>query len=275
METSVLCCSDAGGGEDSFLATRPSGAGRRKLSSPATLLGPRPISRRFSNVGLTARKFSHSLGWGSSAAQAEIVSQGRALCIQYIRSRLKRSGVFTKKCGLQRLRSTASLPGGYVVRQVLPDLISIGTELERLHPKVYTNVGRQISTLPGGAAASEKALASGLAAVAKELCQGPITWATVVSLYAIAGGLAVDCVRGGHPEYMTSLVEAMSVAVEEELASWIADNGGWPGLCSYCKPLSPEVSLSAFLALLGALIGTAFLIILLLRLFGRFKAYIH
>lgn len=70
---------------------------RRKFSSPASLLSP-PLPppaaqaqpRRFSNVGITARKFSQTLGWGGKVGAeltAEIVDQGRALCAQYIRSR--------------------------------------------------------------------------------------------------------------------------------------------------------------------------------------------
>ncbi|XP_073995062.1 bcl-2-related ovarian killer protein-like isoform X2 [Rhodnius prolixus] len=253
---------------------------RRKFSSPASLLSP-PLPppaaqaqpRRFSNVGITARKFSQTLGWGGKVGAeltAEIVDQGRALCAQYIRSRLKRTGIFSKKCGLQRLRSAATLPGGFVVRQVLPELISIGAELERLHPKVYTGVGRQISSLPGGAASSEKALASALTCVSKELTRGQVTWARVVSLFAVAGGLAVDCVRSGHPEYIYSIVEAMATSIENDLATWIAENGGWPGLCSYCKPPSTEISLSSFVGFLGALVAAAFLIVLILRWFGRF-----
>uniref|UniRef100_T1HXK1 Uncharacterized protein n=1 Tax=Rhodnius prolixus TaxID=13249 RepID=T1HXK1_RHOPR len=182
---------------------------RRKFSSPASLLSP-PLPppaaqaqpRRFSNVGITARKFSQTLGWGGKVGAeltAEIVDQGRALCAQYIRSRLKRTGIFSKKCGLQRLRSAATLPGGFVVRQVLPELISIGAELERLHPKV-----------------------------------------------------------------------AMATSIENDLATWIAENGGWPGLCSYCKPPSTEISLSSFVGFLGALVAAAFLIVLILRWFGRF-----
>ncbi|KAK9503433.1 hypothetical protein O3M35_009988 [Rhynocoris fuscipes] len=94
---------------------------RRKFSSPASLLSaplaPPPLQiqqpRRFSNVGVTARKFSQSLGWSSKVdaeVVAQIVDQGRALCAQYIRSRcltqncfrLKRSGVFTKKMWLTK-----------------------------------------------------------------------------------------------------------------------------------------------------------------------------
>lgn len=56
----------------------------------------------------------------------DIVRQGKTLCGQYIRCRLKRSGLFNKKCGLQRLRSAASLPEGMIIREVFPELLSIG-----------------------------------------------------------------------------------------------------------------------------------------------------
>lgn len=44
------------------------------------------------------------------------------------------------------------------------------------------------------------------------------------------------------------------------------------GLCSYCKPPSPEVSLGGIVALLGALIFTTFVLVLVLR---WFKAWSH
>lgn len=39
--------------------------------------------------------------------------------------------------------------------------------------------------------------------------------------------MAVDCVRSGHPEYIYSIVEAMATSIENDLATWIAENGGW------------------------------------------------
>lgn len=54
--------------------------------------------------------------------------QGKTLCGQYIRCRLRRCGLFSKKCGLQRLRSAASLPEGIIIREVFPELLSIGNE---------------------------------------------------------------------------------------------------------------------------------------------------
>ena len=63
----------------------------------------------------------------------DIVRQAKTLCGQYIRCRLKRSGLFTKKCGLQRLRSAVSLPEGMIIREVFPELLSIGWYTEKYH----------------------------------------------------------------------------------------------------------------------------------------------
>lgn len=211
---------------------------RRKFSFPAALhsnlLGlAEPTGqarRRFSNVSdVVSRKFSNTIGWRSSSIPIQdIVTQGKTLCGQYIRCRLKRSGMFSRKCGLQRLRSAASLPGGYVVREVFPELLGVGQELERMHPKLYIGVARQASSSPGGGVlATDKAVNTVLTSVARELLRSEMTWAKVVSLYAVAGGLAVDCVRQGHPEYLQSIIESMGEVLEEEVASWIGENGGW------------------------------------------------
>lgn len=104
----------------------------------------------------------------------EIVSQGKALCGQYIRSRLKRAGLFDRKCGLQRLRSAATLnapqglghglAGADSLREVFSELNLVGLELERRHPKVYTGVARQAAP---GPIVSDKAAASALTAVGR------------------------------------------------------------------------------------------------------------
>lgn len=48
-----------------------------------------------------------------------------------------------------------------------------------------------------------------------------------MALFAIVGGLAVDCVKQDHPEHLPKLVESVADVVEDELATWINDNGGW------------------------------------------------
>lgn len=52
-----------------------------------------------------------------------------------------------------------------------------------------------------------------------------------MALFAIVGGLAVDSVKQDHPEHLPKLVESVADVVEDELATWINDNGGW--VCIY------------------------------------------
>merc|ERR1712218_506847 len=78
--------------------------------------------RRFSNVSdAVSRKLSTTLGWRTVSVQ-EVVTQAKSLCGQHIRAWLKRRGLFTRKLGLQRLRSLASLPGGLAVCDVFVQL---------------------------------------------------------------------------------------------------------------------------------------------------------
>ncbi|PSN57615.1 hypothetical protein C0J52_00552 [Blattella germanica] len=229
--------------------------------------------RRFSNVSdAVSRKLSNTIGWRTAPIPTqEIVEQGKTLCGQYIRNRLKRSGVFNRKCGLQRLRTAISLPGGYIVRDVFPELASIGHELERMHPKLYTSVARQASPSPGcNNFSSDKAAGVILSAVARELFKTEVTWGKVVSLFAVAGGLAVDCVRQGHPEYLQGLLDAMGEVLEEEVAAWIVGNGGWTALLAHFKPPSTEVSVTVFLGFVGAVMAAIVFLIFVARWFGKF-----
>lgn len=97
------------------------------LHSSSLLSEPNTISarRRFSNVSdVVTRKLSSTIGWKIPIVipTADLVTQGKCLCGQYIRNRLKRSGLFTKKLGLQRLRSIIGTPSAHIVREVFPAL---------------------------------------------------------------------------------------------------------------------------------------------------------
>ncbi|KAL2090427.1 hypothetical protein ACEWY4_015133 [Coilia grayii] len=60
------------------------------------------------------------------------------------------------------------------------------------------------------------------------LCWGlGVTWGKVVSLYAVAGALAVDCVRHGHPAIVHTIVDCMGEFVRKSLVSWLRRRGGW------------------------------------------------
>lgn len=105
--------------------------------------------------------------------------------------------------------------------------MQLGDELERMHPRVYNGVARQICRNPGGEFHTAEAINLLLGAVGRELFRIEITWSKVISLFAIVGGLSVDCVRQGHPEYLPKLMESVSEVIEDELVPWINENGGW------------------------------------------------
>ena len=99
-----------------------------------------------------------------------------------------------------------------------------------------------------------------------------------MSLYSVAAGLAVDCVRQAQPALVHALVDCLGEFVRKTLATWLRRRGGWvraregPGrgwlsawapaggvtgwrgscslaprltcpLCSRCMPTPPELSL--------------------------------
>ncbi|XP_017769675.1 PREDICTED: bcl-2-related ovarian killer protein homolog A-like [Nicrophorus vespilloides] len=207
--------------------------------------------RRFSNVSdAVSRKLSTTIGWRIPAVPPkDVIAQGRVLCGQYIRNRLKRSGIFNKKMGLYRLRSMVGTTSGIVVREVFPGLIGAGIELERMHPKLYTNVARHTSLTPGGIIVSDEAAAGLLVAIGHQLFKSDISWGKVISIFAIAGGLAVDCVTQGHSEYINALMDGMEEILRVDLGTWIASNGGWPALTHLCRTEDDEVTLIEYVTL--------------------------
>ncbi|XP_059082149.1 bcl-2-related ovarian killer protein homolog A-like isoform X2 [Tigriopus californicus] len=217
--------------------------------------------RRFSNVSdAVSRKLSTTIGWRTVSVQ-DIVNQAKSLCGQYMRSRLKRSGLFNRKLGLQRLRSVVNLPGGLLVCEVFAQLQAIGLELERLHPKLYTGICRQVAVT----ITSEKSVGNVLSSIARELFKMDISWGKIVSLYCIVGGLAVDCVRHGHPEYLFGLVETMGLVIERDVATWMAQQGGWAALLSRYRPPDEDHGVFQMIALsvvclIFLLVGIVFVI---------------
>ncbi|CAD7089287.1 unnamed protein product [Hermetia illucens] len=251
--------------------------GRRKLSFPAlhppSLLGDSTAlsaRRRLSNVSdKVTRKFSHTIGWKiAQIPSQDIINQGKCLCGQYIKRRLKRSGLFNRKLGLQRIRSIigTGADSASVVREVFPTLMVLGDELERMHPRTYSGVFRQISRAPGGEIPSAEAISIILGSVGRELFRLEITWGKIISLFAIAGGLAVDCVRQGHPDYLPGLVEGVTEVIEDELTTWVNEKGGWMGLNSHVLPASNKLTKLEWTSLVIGFIFALFIIFVLLRI---------
>ena len=98
-----------------------------------------------------------------------------------------------------------------------------------MYPRVYNGVARQLSRIGRGELKTPETAPVLLSAIARDLFRSDITWGKVVSLFAIAGGLSVDCVRQGHPDYLPKLIEGVADVIEDELVTWISENGGWVG----------------------------------------------
>ncbi|XP_072295190.1 bcl-2-related ovarian killer protein homolog A [Eucyclogobius newberryi] len=152
-----------------------------------------------------------------SPTDKELVSQAKALCRDYIHSRLNQAGIGWSKPEHGLVASGGSLG------EISSVLIWLGDELEYLRPNVYRNVARQLNIT----VASESVVSDAFLAVAADIFSTGVTWGKVVSLYAVAGGLAVDCVKHGHPAMVHTIVDCMGEFVRKSLASWLKKRGGW------------------------------------------------
>ncbi|EDW73732.1 uncharacterized protein Dwil_GK19537 [Drosophila willistoni] len=188
----------------------------------------------------------------------EIINQGKCLCGQYIRARLRRAGVLNRKV-IQRLRNILE-PSSHVVYEVFPALNSMGEELERMHPRVYTNISRQLSRAPFGELEDSDMAPMLLNLVAKDLFRSSITWGKIISIFAVCGGFAIDCVRQGHYDYLQCLVDGLAEIIEDDLVYWLIDNGGWLGLQQHIRPRIGEFTFLGWLTLFVTISAGAYMV---------------
>ncbi|XP_045080605.1 bcl-2-related ovarian killer protein homolog A isoform X3 [Coregonus clupeaformis] len=147
-----------------------------------------------------------------SPSDKELVSKSKALCRDYIHSRLNLYGLGSSKT---QVDSTLC--------EVAAVLLCLGDELECMRPSVYRNVARQLNI----SVAMETMVSDAFVAVATEIFAAGITWGKVVSMYAVAGALAVDCVRQNQPATVQTIVDSLGQFVRKNLVPWLKKRGGW------------------------------------------------
>ncbi|MEE6511216.1 hypothetical protein FKM82_017676, partial [Ascaphus truei] len=153
-----------------------------------------------------------------SPTDKELVSQGKALCRDFIHARLQRAGL-----GWSKPEQGNSSTAGGRMADVSAAFLRLGDELEYMRPAVYRNIARQLNI----SLASETVLSDAFLAVAAEIFTAGITWGKVVSLYAVAAGLAVDCVKQSQPALVLMIVDCLGEFVRKTLVTWLKRRGGW------------------------------------------------
>lgn len=134
-------------------------------------------------------------------------------------------------------------------------------ELELIRPSVYRNVARQLN-IP---LQSETVVTDAFLAVAAQIVSAGITWGKVVSLYSVAAGLAVDCVRQAQPALVHALVDCLGEFVRKTLATWLRRRGGWTDVLKCVVSTDPGLRshwLVAALCSCGRFLKAAFFMLL-------------
>ncbi|XP_072851996.1 bcl-2-related ovarian killer protein isoform X2 [Pogona vitticeps] len=80
-----------------------------------------------------------------------------------------------------------------------------------------------------------------LAEVSSILLRLGITWGKVVSLYAVAAGLAVDCVRHAQPAMVHTIVDCLGEFVRKTLVTWMKRRGGWTDITKCVVNTDPNL----------------------------------
>ncbi|KTF77260.1 hypothetical protein cypCar_00030613 [Cyprinus carpio] len=149
--------------------------------------------------------------------EKELVSQSKELCRDFIHSRIIREGLSWSKVESDLPEPHEALVDVSVV------LLKLGDELECMHPYVYRNIAKQLNI----SVAVEAVVSHAFLSVATEILVMGITWGKVVAIYAVAAGLAVDCVHQGHPVMVHTIVDSLGEFVRRNLVPWLKKRGGW------------------------------------------------
>ncbi|XP_042615129.1 LOW QUALITY PROTEIN: bcl-2-related ovarian killer protein homolog A [Cyprinus carpio] len=148
-----------------------------------------------------------------SPTDKELVSQSKVLCRDYIHSRLHWLGSDGRNRSTDLEEHWLRCLHSSVVGTCDPP------------PNVYRNVARQLNIT----CASETIVSDAFISVSHLCLSTGVTWGKIVSLYAVAGALAVDCVSAtATSSNVHTIVDCMGEFVRKSLVSWfIKRRGGW------------------------------------------------
>nr|CAB3226030.1 bcl-2-related ovarian killer protein homolog B [Phallusia mammillata] len=149
------------------------------------------------------------------------------LCRDYVCYRLKRSGYE------QQVHVTQIEPAS---DQALSNrILNLGCDLEKHYPVVYTSVFTHIVKRRF----SEASLQRLYFRLGTHILGGhpqSFTWGRLLSLFCVAGELAVDCVAQGNSELVECVIRTASDYMKHTVIEWVVANGGWEMLAEHFTP---------------------------------------
>lgn len=150
----------------------------------------------------------------------EVIAQSRILIHDYVVSRLRKQGLLTPRLEM-RLKVSPEVR----VSDVSMEIQTIGGELERLYPGLFTNISRQLHLTMH----SESTVCRTLTAVGDAMFKGSnvLTWGRVVSLFALSAAFATDCVHQGHSDFVKCVIDTFVELTKVYIAPWVVKQGGW------------------------------------------------
>lgn len=246
--------------------------------------------RRFSTMVSSAaaaavsRRLSATIGWclaTHTQVKPQIVRQGRALCLQYIKTQIRRSSVCQKKIiVMKRIEGMLETECGEEAQTnietgVLSALRALCAALERKRPDAFRHVARQATRAPTAMLRSDTALAELSLALARRITRENITWSKIAAVYCVCGALAREAAEAVDEEPALELVAAPAAAIadllHEETGSWISSNGGWNGLIERLRASECDQRSEKHLQMLV----TFFVVTCFVLLFLRWVLHLH
>ncbi|XP_046326602.2 bcl-2-related ovarian killer protein homolog B-like [Haliotis rufescens] len=168
-----------------------------------------------------------------------VMEQAKHICKDYTYHRLSEKDM-TKKLTFVGYNSVLS-----------ESYINAGEVLEKMYPRVYTDVSRKI----GRTMSSTSIVKATLNDVLDILFRDSITWGKIVSMFAISSSFAEECVQQGHPDFVNDVVDTVGGFVVMHLVEWLVKQGGWKGLDNAFKENKDVISPTLLIGIIGAVVG--------------------
>ncbi|KAM9813237.1 bcl-2-like protein 1 [Neosynchiropus ocellatus] len=129
----------------------------------------------------------------------------------------------------QQGASTSPLTGIEAVKEA----IRVSAEkFEDMFIRAYSDLSSQINITPYMVYHDFKA-------VMDNVFENGINWGRIVALFAFGGVICVKCVEKGVNDMVSSVVDWMTIYLDENLSPWIQSHGGWD---SFAKIFGEDAS---------------------------------